>query len=225
MEAPLTALLVTAVSIGFIHTVIGPDHYLPFIAMARVRNWSLLRTAGITFFCGVGHVGSSVVLGFIGIGLGVALSRLELIEGMRGDLAAWALTAFGLIYGIWGLKRAWRRKAHAHDHYHGHAHGLPHEHGEDKKSVTPWVLFTIFVLGPCEPLIPLLMYPAVKESLWGVFLAATAFGAATISTMMGIVLLASIGIRPFSFARIERYSHALAGLALFLCGLAIQLGL
>jgi hypothetical protein len=29
-----------AAGIGFIHTVIGPDHYLPFIVMAKARKWT-----------------------------------------------------------------------------------------------------------------------------------------------------------------------------------------
>ncbi|HOD34406.1 MAG TPA: hypothetical protein PLR20_01590 [Syntrophales bacterium] len=29
---------------------------------------------------------------------------------------------------------------------------------------TPWVLFTIFVLGPSEPLIPVLMFPAARNA-------------------------------------------------------------
>jgi len=30
----ITVLLATAASLGFIHTLIGPDHYLPFIVMS-----------------------------------------------------------------------------------------------------------------------------------------------------------------------------------------------
>ncbi|MCJ7523916.1 MAG: hypothetical protein MUP71_01680, partial [Candidatus Aminicenantes bacterium] len=56
----------TAVALGFVHTLLGPDHYLPFIAMAKARQWSLKRTLLIAFFSGLGHVLSSVVLGFLG---------------------------------------------------------------------------------------------------------------------------------------------------------------
>ena len=40
MEASLPVLLVSALSIGFFHTLLGPDHYLPFILLSRSRNWS-----------------------------------------------------------------------------------------------------------------------------------------------------------------------------------------
>jgi len=83
----MAVLTVTAASLGFFHTLLGPDHYLPFVVMARARRWSQARTAWITFLCGVGHIGSSVALGLAGIALGIAVTSLEGIETLRGDLA------------------------------------------------------------------------------------------------------------------------------------------
>ena len=56
-------LLVTAASIAFLHTLLGPDHYVVFTAMGKARSWSLARTLRITFLCGLGHVLSSVLIG------------------------------------------------------------------------------------------------------------------------------------------------------------------
>ena len=110
MNAELQLLMLTAVAIGFVHTVVGPDHYLPFVAMAKARNWTRRKTMLVTAVCGVGHVLGSVVIGLVGIVLGASLHRLEWFEGLRGDLAAWALIAFGLVYMAWGLKQAWRSR-------------------------------------------------------------------------------------------------------------------
>jgi sulfite exporter TauE/SafE len=230
MNPELTALTVTAASIGFIHTLIGPDHYLPFVAMARARDWSTLRTLIVTIICGVGHVASSVVLGLIGVALGIAVTKLEAVESVRGDLAAWALIAFGLVYMVWGIRRAVRNAGHKHfPGLHTHEHGTEHhahEHDlEAKPSITPWVLFTVFVLGPCEPLIPILMYPAAQSSTSGMILVASVFGVVTISTMVAAVLVLSHGIKLVSLRALERYSHALAGFVILACGVAIQLGL
>lgn len=49
---------------------------------------------------------SSIFIGIIGIALGIAVSRLEIVEGFRGNLAAWALIAFSLVYMVWGIRRA-----------------------------------------------------------------------------------------------------------------------
>jgi sulfite exporter TauE/SafE len=235
MSKELILLMGTAASIGLVHTLIGPDHYVPFIVMARARNWSRLRTLLITVLCGVGHVASSVVLGLIGIAAGWSLSWLTDAESVRGDIAAWVLTAFGLVYLIWGLRRAWKNRPHTHGHVHGDGHVHEHEHthfkehahphGQAKKSITPWVLFTIFVLGPCEPLIPILMWPAAEKSISGVLMVSGVFAVATIGTMTVLTMLATFGLQFIRLGWIERYSHALAGAMIFACGLAIHLGL
>lgn len=43
MTQELGILLITAVSIGFFHTLLGPDHYVPFIAMAKARFYHFAR--------------------------------------------------------------------------------------------------------------------------------------------------------------------------------------
>ena len=233
MNTEISILLVTAASLGFVHTVLGPDHYLPFIVMAKARNWSSSKTAWITALCGVGHVGSSVLLGLLGVALGVLVEKLVAIESVRGDLAAWAFIAFGLAYFVWGLRRAIKNKPHTHLHFHQDGSSHLHEHGHhdshahvhdnpEKANITPWILFTIFVFGPCEPLIPLLMYPAAQNSHAGMILVAGVFGVVTIATMMTIVLLLSKGISFVPMGKLERYSHALAGFIIFASGAGIK---
>jgi len=224
----------TAAGIGFIHTVIGPDHYLPFIVMAKARKWPLPKTLTVSFLCGLGHVLSSVILGFLGLALGIAVTRIEGVESLRGGLAAWLLIGFGLAYFVWGLRRALRNRPHKHrhihpseaEHEHDHAHVAEHCHPhveEGKANVTPWILFTIFVFGPCEPLIPLVMYPAARHDMAGVALVAAAFGLTTILTMLAIIALSSWGLSFVRLGRLERYAHAIAGAMIFVSGLAVQL--
>ena len=225
-------LITTAASIGFIHTIFGPDHYLPFIVMSKARGWSTFKTGIITFLCGLGHILGSIILGFIGITLGIAVSKLEFVESVRGEIAAWFFIIFGFTYFVWGLHRAIRNKAHRHTHahdagkQHSHLHrhigGHTHPHGAGHKSLTPWVLFTIFVFGPCEPLIPILMYPAAKGSILTVGIVAFVFGFTTILTMLGVVLAFSLGLVKVPLMKLERYTHALAGLVIFLSGAAIK---
>ncbi len=222
----------TAATIGFVHTALGPDHYLPFIFMARARKWSLVKTSWITIACGIGHVGSSVLLGMFGYYLGIQLSRLELFENVRGDLAAWAFVIFGAGYFIWGLHRSISNKPHRHRHMHrdgtAHEHEHTHRNGHDhthRKNITPWILFLIFVLGPCEPLIPILMYPAAESSSAGMLFIAIIFSIITIATMLGIVLLGTYGIRFVKLGQLERHTHALAGFIVLLSGIAILMGL
>lgn len=232
MTQELSLLIITTVSIAFIHTLTGPDHYLPFIVIAKAKNWSIKKTALFTALCGFGHVGSSVILGFIGIAVGIAVGKLELWEGVRGSIVSYIFTAFGLVYFVWGIRRAMRNKTHQHIHFHddGNAHEHEHTHQKahihihekkDKINLTPWILFTIFIFGPCEPLIPLVMYPAAKSNYGELVLVTVIFSTITILTMLTLVLITSLGIKLLPMKAMEKYSHALAGGTILLCGLGM----
>ncbi|MEM8816062.1 MAG: sulfite exporter TauE/SafE family protein [Pseudomonadota bacterium] len=224
-------LIITAASIAFLHTVLGPDHYLVFTAMGKARDWTLAKTLRITLYCGIGHVLGSVLLGAIGILIGAELARLVTIEGVRGSLAGWALLAFGLIYLVWGLRKAARSRAHshlhAHDgvvHAHEHDHYGEHTHVHDQtaqKSITPWALFIVFVLGPCEALIPLFMYPAAQNSGGLVVTVALVFGIVTLATMLLGVAVTYLGIEKLRLPSPGRYVHAVAGASIVVCASAI----
>jgi sulfite exporter TauE/SafE len=230
MSDNIQMLALTAASIGFLHTVTGPDHYVPFAMIAKARNWTNMRTIVLVILCGIGHVGSSVVLGFIGIAAGIGMQKLELIEGNRGSIAAWVLIIFGLLYGIWGIRKAVHKHQHKHhqeDYHHSHGadsdhHHLPLVDKAKKSNITPWILFIIFVLGPCEPLIPILIYPAAEHSMGGAVYIALIFGIITIATMIAMVLALLKGFEFLPLQKIHRYTHAIAGFTIFICGLSIE---
>ena len=48
MTQEMILLLSTAAFLGFFHTLLGPDHYLPFIVMGKARQWSMAKTTWIT---------------------------------------------------------------------------------------------------------------------------------------------------------------------------------
>jgi ABC-type nickel/cobalt efflux system permease component RcnA len=232
MEGSTTLLAGTAVTIGFIHTLVGPDHYLPFIVMGEARKWTIRKTMFITFLCGIGHVLSSVLLGFIGIAAGISLSKLEFFESFRGNIAAWLLIAFGLVYMLISLRSLYRKKKHIHDHHHtdgtdhehehGHFSGHSHIHLADKKNLTPWILFLIFIMGPCEPLIPIVMYPAAENNISGVVIVSLLFSVVTIATMMSVVLAFRLGLSHINLNPLERYVNVIAGATILVSGVAIQ---
>lgn len=223
------SLLAAAFGIGIVHTLLGPDHYLPFIMLAKARGWSRLKTIVITTACGIGHIASSVILGGIGIIFGLAIAQVESVETGRGPIAAWALVAFGVAYALWGIRHALRKskgiEAHVHgDEVHIHTHGL-NAHGHEPKKVGAntsfWALFIIFVLGPCEPLIPLFALPA-SQGRWDVaVLTAVVFGIATLVSMIGAVLAGYEGLKFIKLGPLERWSHVFAGCVIAAAGLSI----
>jgi nickel/cobalt exporter len=235
----------TAFTVGVVHTILGPDHYLPFVAMARAGGWTVPRTLAVTTACGLGHVAGSVAIGLVGLALGVAVMRLETLEAFRGDTAGWLLIGFGLAYFVWGLVRAFRSRSggHGHAHVHAHADGTVHAHehthhgehlhvhaaaaqaGGSAAVWAPWALFLLFAFGPCEPLIPLLMYPAAKASPWAVAGVVAAFTVATVGTMLAAVVVLRSGAHFVRLPKLDRFTHAFAGLAILACGVLVKAGL
>ncbi len=233
----MVPLIGLAAVTGLIHTLAGPDHYVPFVAIARSRGWSWRRTAWVTALCGLGHVLSSVILGAVGIAAGIAISRLESLEAVRGDVAAWLMIAFGLVYMGWGVRRAVRARPHQHSHAHLGGEVHEHEHAHDRahlhvhaaagqrESITPWVLFIVFAFGPCEVLIPQLMYPAAIGSPWSAVPVVLVFGSITIATMLAVVLTLTFGLQRLRFSALERHVHLVAGATVAACGAFILCGL
>ncbi len=239
----VSILVATAFSIGFLHTLLGPDHYVPFVAMARCNRWSAAKTLVITSLCGIGHVLGSVIIGTMGLLVGTALFRIEAFEALRGDGAAWLLIGFGLAYLTWGLVQAVRGISHTHLHSHPdgtvhthlHQHDSAHCHVHDgveilepttraSQTMTPWILFLIFVFGPCEVLIPLLMYPAAESDLLTIVMVVAAFSVATVGTMLASVMLMVFGLSFLRFPDMHRFSHAISGFAILVCGALVKFG-
>jgi len=203
-DPELVALLLSAAGIAFTHTLMGPDHYLPFVSVACARGWNWRRLLLVTLLCGAGHLAGSVLLGLLGIGLQAQVAGLVAIESWRGDLAAWLLLSGGLIYLAWGIRYAGRGHAHRHNSRH-----------------PQWLIFVIFILGPCEPLIPLLMYPAAASSAMAVLVVTLVFGLVTVVTMLLAVACSFAGLQWIRPRKLERYGHAMAGATLSACGASI----
>ncbi len=228
MTAEMQALILTAASIALLHTITGADHYLPFIALSKSRNWSIAKTIGWTLTCGLGHVLSSVLLGLGGTALGWSLSNISWLQEVRGGVAGWLMLLFGLLYILWGIYRLYKNKPHKHfdmgtdgalyvyEHRHGAA-AIPRK----RFKVTPWVMFIIFVLGPCEPMIPLLYFPAAQNSWWGMMLLIMVYSICTIAAMLFMVVLGYYSMAFAGTKKIEKYMHVLCGLTIFICGVGM----
>lgn len=232
----LPLLLWTAMVLGFLHTILGPDHYVPFVLMSKSENWSRSKTMWIVILSGLGHVGSSVVVGLILVGAGMAASgwpesTWEVFQEKRGNLSAWLLIGFGVALLIWGVIQAFRSQRHIHTHahedgsihIHEHAHSRAHMHVHDSKikRLTPWVLFTIFIFGPCESLVPLMLAAWATAGLTGMVLVTSTFSLVTVATILGTVVILMKPISRLQLGNLDRWSSAIAGSSLVLCGTLI----
>ena len=119
-------------------------------------------------------------------------------------MAAWALVAYGVGYTAWVTRRPPASRP---------------------STGRPWFLLPIFLLGPCEPMIPLVMAPTVTGSLAVTASVAAVFVLVTLATMVGAVLLCLQGVRLLPSLPGPRAAHAAAGVVVALCGLGMVVGL
>jgi ABC-type nickel/cobalt efflux system permease component RcnA len=226
-------LLATAAALGAGHTLVGIDHSLPFVLLARAEGWSLRRLWVTTAACGLAHVLGSVLVGGVGIGLGAALGEIQGLERWRGVLAARLLVGLGLAYAAWGLWRALRGRRHVHPHAHAdgtlhvhdHDHAAEHAHAHSAhggRTLTTLGLFVVLVLGPCEALVPMLLAPAFDRSWWLVAGVAVVFAASTVATMLVLVTAGHLGLRLGRLPWLDRYVHAVSGVAIAASGVLVE---
>ena len=65
----------------------------------------------------------------------------------------------------------------------------------------------------------------LMSGTFDLLLVTAVFGTVTTATMLGAVFLGRAGVNLLPIKKIQRYSHALAGASILLCGLAIFMGL
>ncbi len=228
MDDSWPILVLSAISVGFLHTVLGPDHYLPFVALGAARGWTRRKLLLVTASCGAVHIAASMLIAVVVGGLmGLGTARIEETFGWQGSVIAWTLVVLGLGYTAWGLLRPHRHR-HLPDGSHlpgdqedHHAGARPHA----RRDVTVWTLVLIFAFGPCEAMIPLVMLPTAQGSVPGLMLVLVLFGVTTVGTMTVVVWLLHAGVKLIPEGRMAHLGHPLAGGVIALCGVAILLGL
>ena len=211
-----TTIFYIVIGIAVLHTLAGPDHYLTFWSLAKSHKWSKRRTLLFTTICGLGHVTASLLMALPAIYFGKKILVALDFQDLRVELAAWALIFIGLFY----IFRAFKQKA------------LP-----NSLFLVGSPLFIAFILGPCEPIIALLMAEEAIETSKVVSLIIF-YTLGTIITMVCCILsliiidrnminfntnlFASAG-RLKNVIIVHHASHLLPGVVICGCGLAMLL--
>ncbi len=209
----LSSLFALAAGVGVVHTIAGPDHYLPVIAAARLRDWSSRRALARTAMLGLVHCLTSVVvlvaaLAFFG-GVVTESSALATTQDVRSDVTAGLLIASGAVLGGLGW-RTFRR-------------GVPDRTLGAATSRMRLALLLIFAIGPCEWLLLPAVAAAASHGAVGALAAAGVFTVATVVTMVvavafGLAILPRWRLRP-------GLGELAAGATFALCGALILIGL
>src|SRR5687768_11845945 len=86
-DTVLTTVAATGFTVAFFHAAI-PTHWLPFVLVARARNWSRSKALAVTALAGIGHVLLTSLLGLIIAYLGFQLDERfgEVFPWLAGGL-------------------------------------------------------------------------------------------------------------------------------------------
>ena len=216
------ALVATTIITAIVHTLI-PDHWLPFVLVARAEGWTPRRTMMLTAVSGLMHVTLSIALGLAIVMAGRGAERA--MDGLHDRLewlSGWMLVAFGLAYTGWFLLRG------------GHVHSFgihPHHDAEEHqppgrrmrlKDLSGYTLTFVVGFNPCILLIPLVLGAAQLSALTLVAVS-VAFAFRTIGSMVIVTRLGLHGTSRLTSPFLTRYGEALSGALIALTGAAVLL--
>lgn len=188
-----------------------PDHWVPYVVVARAHHWSRRRTIGMAAIGAAAHLVST---GAVGLVLGLfyqgVLGRGKMVEDLTG------LLVVGI--GAWFLLRGLARARS------GRTHGDFCGHGERHRTGRPdsFLLGAVFGLRPCVEALPIFLMAAAK----GFAVAAAAilgWAAASILGMIAVVYIGRAQLERLRLGWLEAYAEALAGLTIVIVGLGVLL--
>ncbi len=213
---------------AIVHALI-PDHWLPFVLMARSQSWSSRRTLLLVSLAGFLHVLVSIAVAAIGISVGGGSARY-LAENFGRSLEFFAgilLVVFGLGYGI----LAHRREARAHPRDSGsgddvgkgggplHAHGHLLQHWFHR-ALTGGALVVIIGISPCALLVPILLAASAQGTV-ALIAAGVGFALCTIGTMVLVTFFASRSMSRLQLPFFTRYGDLISGLMIAIVGIVV----
>jgi ABC-type nickel/cobalt efflux system permease component RcnA len=230
----LATIAATGFTVAFFHAAI-PTHWLPFVLVARARQWSRSKAVSVAIFAGLGHVALTSLLG-----LAIAWFGFELDEHLGNaftQLAGGVLLAVGCFYFF----RQWRGKGILHHHTPGGHHEpsshcgheqANHSHLEselegsvlvsDRKG--DWAaisgLLVMLTLSPCEGFLPIYL-SGVKFGWQGFFVLSGILAVGTLGGMLLFTWLTLIGFEKVELKRIERWEAGLLGVVFTVLGVLV----
>ena len=114
-NAGFLALMAAAFILATTHTI-SPDHWFPFVMVGRAKKWKLSWVLGLAVLAGIGHVGTSAIIGLTGVfaKTGSAKEIAMFLENATPVL----LMLFGFGYASYACYKQFVG-------HHSHSHGIP----------------------------------------------------------------------------------------------------
>lgn len=221
MSATTPALVAAAAGVGLGHAIL-PDHWVPLGVISRTHRYPLSRVARLAGLAGVAHVLVSLVIGAVIVIVGLQLRST--VEHVQNAIVGGLLIATGLAFAV--LEATGRGHAHDHSHDHGHGHdhasaGGDHDHGGRGRGA-----FMVSFGAAASPDLTILpVFLAATAAGAGTAIASlVAFAAVTVTTIVVLTLLATIGGYGLHSHWLERWGNAFTALVLVVVGVLVLTG-
>lgn len=202
-DALFTSILASGLLIAFFHAAL-PTHWLPFVLVGRGQGWGAGKTLTIAAGAGLGHTLSTMLIGLLLTGAGLAFER------RFGGTSPWIVGGLLIALGLFYLWRQARR--------HAHAHAKPRLFTSDRAAIL--ALLTLVTISPCEAFLPVYL-SGVRYGWLGFALLSLVLAAATMAGMVTFTGLSILGARRLPLGLLERYEAGVLGAALCLLGIGI----
>jgi nickel/cobalt transporter (NicO) family protein len=230
------ALIAAAAGVGFGHAILA-DHWVPLAVVGRTQRYPLARVARLSGLAGIAHVLVSLMLGALIIVIG--LQFRSTVEHAQDAIVGGVLLATGL--GFIALELT--GYGHSHSRGHGHSHGRSHadddHHGSSEHVDEEAATQSHWRKGPrglAAIMIPFGAAASPDLTILPVFLAAAAvgagtavgsqvaFGVVTITTIIALTLLATVGGYQVRGNWLERWGNATTAAVLLIIGTLVLTG-
>ncbi len=201
----MDTIFVGSLTLSLLHALI-PSHWLPFVTIGKIEQWSSRQTLTVTAIAGLAHTVSTTLLGML-----VSLAGWQLAANYR-DLSERAIPLLLLALGLWYLMQHLRHR-HTHDHI---------DTGSVRKarsfSALLLSLGVAMFLSPCLE-IEAYFLSAGAQGWRAVMMVALIYNVITLSGMLLMVMLARRGMQQLNADWFEHNENLITGLTLV--GLAI----
>ena len=227
MTSTALVLFLSSCATAIIHALI-PDHWLPFVLLARSQAWSQRRLIGLVALAGVLHAVVTAAVALLAITVGAVPVRGLMASTGRPlrFLSGAVLLVFGLVYGVYAHLR--EARAHPLDPatHASQSPGRVHAHGHLlgrwlRGAVSGGALVAVVGISPCALLVPVLL-AAAAEGVVAFVAAGMGFLVCTLLTMMGVAAFAAHGMRRLDLPWFSRFGDLASGVLIAAIGLLVM---
>jgi nickel/cobalt transporter (NicO) family protein len=221
VSATTPALIAAAAGVGLGHAIL-PDHWVPLGVISRTHRYPLARVARLAGLAGIAHVLVSLLIGAVIVIVGLRLRST--VEHAQNAIVGGLLIATGLAFAV--LEATGRGHAHSHPHDHDHAHGPDHGPVDHDRGPRRRGAFMVSFGAAASPDLTILpVFLAATAAGAGTAVASlVAFAAVTVTTIVVLTLLATIGGYGLRSHWLERWGNAFTALVLVLVGVLVLTG-